>query len=652
MGWTLLAPWQVANQVNTHRPYPGSKTLSAHEPPRQNRVRQCNRPQRLTAMKLSANHLKRYREIASLLWKYGRSDLVKQMGTDEDLNPDAQEQAKQNDSKDAQDAKKSGAPRLDKSSGTVAAEDEAAHEATKNHDGKKTNGQATPEGLVDDLEAMGPTYVKLGQVLAGRPDLMPDVYRKSLARLQDNVKPFPYEQVEEIVEKELGVRISKAFSRFDREPVAAASLGQVHIAALRDGRPVVVKVQRPNIRPQIEQDFEVLKQLAGTVDSHTKIGRRHRFSAILEEFHLTINHELNYEREAQNQVTLGKNLAEFERIQVPQPILDYTTRSVLTMEFVSGRKITSITPLARLEVNGADLCEELFRAYLKQVLVDGIFHADPHPGNVFLTEEGRIALLDLGMVGHTAPKMQEDLLKLLLAVSDGDSNAVAELVIRISEKTEEFDPAEFKRKISQLVAQTRDQGLAQIKVGKSILEVTKNAGENGLYVPSELSLLGKTLLQLDEIGRILAPDWDPNASVRRNVDEFMTQRMQKDMSKGNVLNAILEMKEFVGGLPNRLNRIMDTVTNNELEIKVKSVDAKVVMEGMQKIANRITTGVILASLVIGASLLMRVQTDFQLWGYPGLAILCFIGAAAGGAWLVANIFIQDYKDKKKIKTRN
>jgi ubiquinone biosynthesis protein len=602
-------------------------------------------------MKLSANHLKRYREIAALLWKYGRSDLVKQMAVDEDLNPDAKEQAKHTDSKEDHNAKRTGAPRMDKTGGTVAAEDEAAHRATESHHGKK-NGKVTPDSLVDDLEAMGPTYVKLGQVLAGRPDLMPEPYRLALSRLQDDVKPFPFEQVEEIIVNELGVRISKAFSRFDREPVAAASLGQVHLAALRDGRPVVVKVQRPDIRPQIAEDFEVLQQLAGTVDSHTKVGRRHRFSTIIEEFRLTIQNELNYEREAQNLITVGKNLRDFERIQVPQPILDYTTRSVLTMEYVSGRKITSLSPLARLEVDGAELCEELFRAYLKQVLVDGIFHADPHPGNVFLTEENRIALLDLGMVGHTAPKMQENLLKLLLAVSDGDSDGVADLVIRTSERSEEFDPAEFRRKISQLIAQTRNKGLASIKVGQSILEVTKSAGENGLFVPSELTLLGKTLLQLDEIGRILAPDWDPNASVRRNVDEFMTQRMKKDVSKGNMLGSILEMKDFIGGLPTKFNRILELLTNNELEVKVKSVDAKVVMEGMQKIANRITTGLILASLVIGASLLMRVQTDFQLFGYPGLAILCFIFAALGGFYLVLNIFIQDYKDKKKIRTRN
>lgn len=572
-------------------------------------------------MKLSSTHLKRYHEIGRLFWKYGRADLA------------APIEATDTEEKSEHDSARH-----------TGADDEHFNRETK-----KPSGKATPEQLVNDLEAMGPTYVKLGQVLAGRPDLMPEPYRKALARLQDNVKPFSYEEVEKIIEEELGARISKAFLEFNREPTAAASLGQVHEAKLRDGRAVVVKIQRPGIQPQIANDFEVLSELATTIDTHTKVGRRYRFSTMVEEFKLTIENELNYEREAQNLIALGKNLQEFPNIQVPQPIMDYTTPRVLTMEYISGKKITSLTPLARLDVKGGDLCEELFRAYLKQVLVDGIFHADPHPGNVFLTNEGRIALLDLGMVGHTAPAMQENLLKLLLAISDGNSDGVADLVIRTSEKTEEFDPAEFKRKISQLVAQTRDKGLAQIKVGESILSVTQSAGENGLHTPSELTLLGKTLLQLDEVGRILAPEFDPNASVRRNVDEFMTQRMQKDVSKGNVLSSILEMKGFVGGLPGRLNRIMDVVTNNELEVKVKSVDAKVVMEGMQKIANRITTGLILAALVIGASLLMRVATPFQLFGYPGLAILCFIAAAAGGFYLVISIFWQDYKSRRNIR---
>jgi ubiquinone biosynthesis protein len=554
-------------------------------------------------MKISANHLKRYPDIALLLWKYGRSDLVQQMGIDEAVDP--------------QEAKAASA------------------------------GQTRPEQLADDLEAMGPTYVKLGQVLSGRPDLLPESYLKALARLQDKVKPFSFAEVEQIVASELGVRISKAFSRFDPVPLAAASLGQVHSAALRDGRLVVVKVQRPNIRKQIADDFEVLEQIADFLDAHTELGRRHRFLKILEEFRITIQQELNYEREAQNLIALGENLKEFERIQVPQPVPDYSTRSVLTMDYVQGRKITSVGPLRRLEMNGAPLAEELFKAYLKQVLVDGLFHADPHPGNVFLTDAGHIALLDLGMVGHTTPGMQENLLKLLLAISEGNSDEAAGLVIRISEKTEEFNQTEFRRRIGQLMASRQDQGLQQINVGKSLLEVSKNAADNGLFVPSELTLLGKTLLQLDEVGKILDPTFDPNASIRRNVGELMSQRMSKNATLGSLFSSLMEVKDFVGGLPSRLNNIMDAITNHELEVKVKAVDAKLVMEGFQKIANRITTGIVLAALIMGASLLMQIQTSFRIFGYPGLAMLCFLAAAVGGFWLVLSIFAQDQKGRKK-----
>jgi ubiquinone biosynthesis protein len=402
-----------------------------------------------------------------------------------------------------------------------------------------------------------------------------------------------------------------------------------------------------NIRKQIAEDFEVLEQIADFFDAHTEIGRRHRFLKILEEFRITIQQELNYEREAQNLIALGANLKEFELIQVPQPIPDYSTRCVLTMDYVQGRKITSVGPLGRLEMKGAPLAEELFKAYLKQVLVDGLFHADPHPGNVFLTDAGHIALLDLGMVGHTTPGMQENLLKLLMAISEGKSDEAAAIVIRISETTEEFNPTEFRRHIGQLMAARQDQGLQQINVGKSVLEVSKTAADNGLFVPSELTLLGKTLLQLDEVGKILDPTFDPNAAIRRNVGELMSQRMRKNLTPGSAFSSLLEVKDFVVGLPSRLNNIMDAITNHELEVKVKAVDAKLVMEGFQKIANRITMGIVLAALIMGASLLTQVPTSFRIFGYPGLAMLCFLAAAAGGFWLVFNIFVQDHKGRKK-----
>jgi len=243
--------------------------------------------------------------------------------------------------------------------------------------------------------------------------------------------------------------------------------------------------------------------------------------------------------------------------------------------------------------------------------------------------------------------MQDNLLKLLLAVSEGNSEQAADVVIRISQTAEDFNAVEFRRRIGQLLALRQDQGLQNLNVGKSLLEVTKNAADNGLYVPSELTLLGKTLLQLDEVGKILDPTFDPNGSIRRNVSELMTRRMKKQATQGSVLSSLLEVKDFVGGLPSRLNRIMDAITNQELEVKVKSVDAKMVVEGIQKVANRITAGLILAALIMGASQLMQVQTRFRLFGYPGLAILCFLAAAAGGFWLVFSIFVHDHKGRKK-----
>jgi predicted unusual protein kinase regulating ubiquinone biosynthesis (AarF/ABC1/UbiB family) len=303
--------------------------------------------------------------------------------------------------------------------------------------------------------------------------------------------------------------------------------------------------------------------------------------------------------------------------------------------------------LARLDIDGAALAEELFRAYLKQVLVDGLFHADPHPGNVFLTEDKKVGLLDLGMIGRTTPTMQEQLLRILVAISEGKSDSAAEVAIQMSEPTDEFDEKEFRRRLAYIVAEQQNNVMRELDVGKALLELGRAAGANGLFVPTELTMLGKTLLQLDEIGKTLYPEFNPNASVKRNVSDMLNKRIWKAVSPGNAFASILEMKEFISSIPFRVNKILDSIANAELEVKIKAVDVSLLISSFQKIANRITAGLILAALIIGAALLMQVHTDFTIFGYPGLAMVWFLFAGALGFYLVVNIFISDYRDKKK-----
>jgi len=556
-------------------------------------------------MILKTKHLPRYKDIGRLFWRHGRSDVFRQLGSLGDLRDQV--------------------------------------------DGAGDN-DPTPEELVADLERMGPTFIKLGQVLSSRSDLLPPSYLKALAKLQDKVEPFPFAQVEEIVQNELGVRLSKAFLEFDEKPLAAASLGQVHRAVLRDGRKVAVKVQRPGIRKQIAEDLEVLDEIAAFAEAHTTLGRRHHLREVLEQFRKTLVQELDYEREADNLAIVGESMKEFPHIRVTQPIADYTARAVLTMTYLEGRKITELSPMVRLDVDGGMLADELFRAYLKQILVDGIFHADPHPGNIFITDDLRIGLLDLGMVGRVTPGMQETLLKLLLAVSEGRAEDAADISIRISQVADDFDEPLFRRRIGDLVAQMQDNTLTQIDVGRVLLEVGRSAGETGLFVPSELTMLSKTLLQLYEIGRCLQPEYNPNAAVRRHVTSILRQRLRKDFTPGNFFSALLDVKDFAGQLPSRVVRILDTVAKGQIELKMRGDDTLRVLDGFQKVANRIAAGVVLAALIIGAALLMQVHTTFTILGYPGFAMLCFIAAGAGGFWLLFDILWRDLKGPKKPRT--
>jgi predicted unusual protein kinase regulating ubiquinone biosynthesis (AarF/ABC1/UbiB family) len=552
-------------------------------------------------LSLHPERLRRYKDVGRLLYKYGKSDLVTRAGLDEAI----------------------------------------ADDPLGSHDDGK------PEELAADLERLGPAFIKLGQLFSTRADLLPAPYLEALGRLQDSVEPFSFADVERVVQEDLGVRISKGFTAFDAEPIAAASLGQVHRATLRDGREVAVKVQRPNIREGLAVDLATMEDIAEFLDHHTTTGRQFNFVQIVSEFRRTLAQELDYRREANNLMRLANNLASFRRIVIPRPIDDYSSARVLTMEFVHGRKVTSITPLMRQDFDGLSLAHELFRAYLHQIIVDGFFHADPHPGNVFLTDEGTIALLDLGMVSRLSPSRQDQLLKLLLAVSDGNGDRAASLALQIGDPQPELDEVALRRDVQDLVSRYQDVALEQLQVGRVVMEISRTAGAHGIQLPSELTLLGKTLLNLDEVGRTLAPEFNVNAALREEGPRLMQERMRQSMSPGNMFTAALETKEFLEHLPGRVNKFLDAVTNNELKLNIEVIDEGAVIHGLQKVANRITLGLLLASLIVGAAMLMRVETSFRLFGYPGFAMVFFLVAAGGALWLAFDIVTSDRHTRKR-----
>lgn len=551
---------------------------------------------------LKPERLKRYKDVALLLIKYGRSDLVKQAGLEEHVELDAEALA-------------------------------------------ETSPKA--EELAADLEKLGPTFIKLGQLLSTRADLLPSPYLEALARLQDQIEPFAYEEVDRIVSGEIGVRISKAFANFDTEPLAAASLAQVHRAQMRDGRAVVVKVQRPNIRDQIVEDLEALGQIAQFLDAHTELGKRYDFENMLNSLRTSLLRELDFKLEANNLVTFAENLQEFDRIVVPDPVEAFCTSRVLTMEYIPGKKITDLSPLRLMEIDGPGLAREFFRAYLKQILLDGFLHADPHPGNVLLTEDNEIALLDLGMVTRLLPGFRDNVLRLLLAISEGRGEEAAEVTIRMGEPKPRFDRADFTKRIAELVAENADANLSRLNSGQVVLEITRISADCWFRLPSEFTMVAKTLLNLDRSVFTLDPNFEPTAIIRQRAMEILQRNLMQSVAPANLIGGVVELKEFAEKLPGRVNKILDTIGNNEFKIDVNAIDEKIVLEGLQKVANRVALGLVLAALIVGASMLMRVETSFKILGYPGFAMIFFLLAAVAGIALVATIVLTDVKARKK-----
>ena len=545
------------------------------------------------ALRIDPAHLQRYRQIAGLLVRHGRGDLVRSTGIDAVLEDEVE-----------------------------AADPEAAAR------------------LADDLEAMGPTFVKLGQLMSSRVDLLAPPYVEALSRLQDDVQPFPFAEVEEIVSGELQVRLSSVFPTFDPTPLAAASLGQVHRATLRDGREVVVKVQRPGIRAKALADLEVLADIAGMLDRHSDVGRRYGLGDLLEEFRRSLVDELDYHREADNLAALREMLSGYEHLVVPEPHADLTTSRVLTMEYVEGKRVTDLGPLAKTELDGAPLADELFKAYLDQVLVHGIFHADPHPGNVLVTPDGRLALLDIGMVARLAPPVRDKLVKLFLALADARPDDVTRVALTMGEQLPDYDHVVFERAVAEVVGRAADATLSDLDVGALVLQLTRKAGEAGLRMDPELVMLGKALLNLDQVALALDPGFEPREALKRHLTELMRSSM--GTSPAAVMASLLEAKEFVEQLPGRVNRAFDAIGTGSFELRVNAFDEDEFLRGLHKLANVVAAAMVLASMILASALLARPTEGGPDTGNR-IALVVFVVAVVIALAMLLRIALQSRK---------
>lgn len=501
----------------------------------------------------------------------------------------------------------------------------------------------TPQELVEDLKRMGPTYVKLGQLLSTRSDLLPQPYLSALVELQDNVSPVPFDEIERIVEAGLGLPLGSVFMEFDRQPLASASIGQVHKAVLPSGETVAVKVQRPGIRERFAEDIETLEKMISLAIKHTEVAKKYSFGDILDELRTVLARELDYGLEAANLLELWQNLSGYGELLVPLPYLEQSSTTVLCMQFINGKKITEV-PLGSMEHNPRDLAHILVRAYLQQVLRDGFVHVDPHPGNVLYTADHRIALIDLGMVARFSPNIQEYLIQLLLALTNRDAEATASVLLALGEPGEDLDVPVFTKKVRGIVTNQRQGSSQGMELGHLLVRLNRIAAEHYVALPMEINILGKVLLNLEPIIKGLHPDFNLEDAVEGNLLKIIRDRFREDFQARKILPPLIDGKRLAQNLPKRLDDITKHFADNNFKIRIEAINEKRVTDGFQKVANRIALGLIISSMILGAALLMQVPSDFMILGYPGLAMLFFLLAVVGGIALSLTIVFKDEKN--------
>jgi len=487
------------------------------------------------------------------------------------------------------------------------------------------------------MEELGPTFIKMGQILSTRPDLLPVEFIQELGKLQDHVPPFEYAQVKDIIEKELGVALGQLFKDFEETPLASASIGQVHRARLVDGDEVVVKVQRPGIRKTVEVDLEIMLHLATLMERHLKAMEIHRPTRIVEEFARTLEKELDYTIEAAHTERFAMQFIGDATVYVPKIYREATTSRVLTMEYVRGIKASEIARLDEAGLDRREIARRGLDLIMKQVFVHGFFHADPHPGNIFILPGNVICYLDFGMMGRIGRKSREHFADLIMNIVRRDEVNVTDALVRLTISDEEPNHNALERDVAEFIDQHFYRPLKEMDLGKLLHQLLEMAARHRLTVPPDLFLMIKALSTAEGVGRVLDPDFDATERAAPFVRRIQLQRLHPKRIAEDIYDSGSDFLHLVKEIPGELREILRQARQGRVKIEFEHRGLENMLSTHDRISNRLAFAIVLASLIIGSSLIVLSGIPPKWHGIPVIGLAGFIIAGVMGLWLLFSI---------------
>lgn len=505
----------------------------------------------------------------------------------------------------------------------------------------QTEELTIPQRVRRTLEELGPTFIKLGQLLSTRPDLLPPQYIVELGKLLDAAPPVPLEEISQMVEKELGAPADEVYQHFEAKPIASASIGQVHRATLHDGTKVAVKVQRPGIERTIEADLDLLLTQARFMESRSETLRQYGLVDIVQEFAQSLRDELDYTIEGRYADRLS-DLLEEETVLIPGVYWDLTTSRVITLDYLEGIKLTQIQKLADVGYDLHTVAVQITQLYLRQIFTHGIFHADPHPANILICD-GQIGLVDFGVIGYLTPQMRRDLGDLLFAVVQKDADQVARILLRIGAVTAESDHDPLHRDVRRLILQYYNVPLESVPIGQFLRDILSLTFEHHVRLPSDLALLLRTIIVLEGVTRNLDPSFVLAKYLEPFVDRLVRQRISLKRFTANTAITMRDMGNVLRVLPNRVDSISEQLDRGDLTLGIHVRQLTEAIYELDTIGNRLSFSVVVAALIIGSALILLGGEEAAVFFIPFTDIrlpvpqIGFILAALLGAWLLFSI---------------